>query len=116
MNSNTETVEQPAPAGLNQHFDMSYGMAGLFLGVGAAVILWLFIRADMKVAAIKRNFFLRKQAVTTRASAEYWQLRQAAIQAQRPQTLHDETDNDSPIHLPVTPADIRERRKITRLY
>ena len=117
MNPNTETlVEAPQPTALVSKPHTNLPALVTFLTAGFVVLIWLIIRTDLRISAIKRDFSQRRRDIARQCSMDLFELH-TQQQRQTAQTaINSQLQDTTSLSVPVTPNDVRDRRKIVRLY
>lgn len=113
MNPNIATPAEALATPAVENFGPIVLAALFFIGLLSLAVL--FARAESRVRRIKRQFYDKRRDV----EQQYWHDR-CEIDRERsavPRGVITAQLNDtSPVHIPVTNCEIRDRRKITRLY
>jgi hypothetical protein len=102
-----ESTSVPMPANI-ELFVLS---AIVSVGLLAFVLLW--IRCDLRISKIRRNFFHKRRDVERQYSSELYEL---SRENPANQVIQFQIRDASPVNVPVTNCDVRNRRNITRLY
>jgi len=112
MNPNTETpvVEVVEPPRSNAGDPNVIAFSVLF-GFGVVAVIVLIIVTGERIHRIKREFYQRRRDVERKFYEELHALRISAA----PNSPSAQT-TETALSVPVTPAEVRDRRKITRLY
>ena len=80
------------------------------------MLIWLLIRMDLRVSAIRRDFAHQRRDIERQCSMDLFELH-TQQQRQTAQTaIHSQRQDTTTLSVPVTPNDVRDRRKIVRLY